>query len=177
MKSSGFDEVLWYLDSGASLYAGRKVGKKRELSAEESKGYLTDTLSDDAVRFLDTYGAEQRKGVSQKPFFLYLCHFAVHTPLQAPEATIQHFANKAQKGTLGHQNAIYAAMLKHLDDSVGRIMATLEKQGLGQNILIVFASDNGRSEYTRSTDNAIFKGGKATMYEGGVRVPLVYYLS
>lgn len=91
----GFDEVPWNRDGGASLYAGRKVGKKRELSAEESKGYLTDTLSDDAVRFLDTYGAEQRKGVSQKPFFLYLCHFAVHTPLQAPEATIQHFANKA----------------------------------------------------------------------------------
>jgi arylsulfatase A-like enzyme len=66
-------------------------------------------------------------------------------------------------------------MIKHLDDSVGRIMATLKAQGLDQNTLIVFASDNGGAEYTRSTDNAPFKGGKATMYEGGVRVPLVYY--
>jgi arylsulfatase A-like enzyme len=172
----GFDEVPWCLDSGASLYAGRAVGNRRELSAEESKDYLTDKMTSDAVSFLDKYGAEQKKGVSQKPFFLYLCHFAVHTPLQAPEVSIQHFNEKPQKGTLGHKNAIYAAMIKHLDDSVGRIMATLKAQGLDQNTLIVFASDNGGAEYTRSTDNAPFKGGKATMYEGGVRVPLIYYL-
>jgi len=160
----GFDEVLRAVDGGASPYF-----------TKGSNEYLTDKLTDLAVDFIDNYGAEQKKGVDQKPFFLYLCHFAVHTPLQAPEASIQHFANKPQKGTLGHENAIYAAMIKHLDDSVGRIMETLEAQGLGENTLIVFASDNGGAEYTTSTDNAPFKGGKATMYEGGVRVPLVYY--
>jgi arylsulfatase A-like enzyme len=161
----GFDEVPYSRDAGGAHYF-----------TKGSEEYLTDKLTDDAVRFLDKYGAERTKGVSQKPFFLYLCHFAVHTPLQAPEATIQHFADKPQKGTLGHKNAVYAAMVKHLDDSVGRIMATLKAQGLDENTLIVFASDNGGAEYTTSTDNAPFKGGKATMYEGGVRVPLVFYM-
>jgi len=160
----GFDETLWSKDAGAYAYF-----------TKGSKQYLTDHLTDHAVNFIDRYGAEQKKGVSQKPFFVYLCHFAVHTPLQAPRESIARFANKPQMGALGHRNATYAAMIKHLDDSVGRIMATLEAQGLDQNTLIVFASDNGGAEYTTSTDNAPFKGGKATMYEGGVRVPLVYY--
>jgi arylsulfatase A-like enzyme len=161
----GFDDVLWSKDAGASRYF-----------TKGSKQYLTDHLTDLAVDFIDNYGTEQSKGIYQKPFFLYFSHFAVHTPLQAPKESIQLFTKKTQKGTLGHKNATYAAMIKHLDDSVGRIMATLKAQGLDQNTLIVFASDNGGAEYTRSTDNAPFKGGKATMYEGGVRVPLVYYL-
>ena len=161
----GFDDVLWSQDAGAWRYF-----------TKGSKQYLTDHLTDLAVDFIDNYGTEQSKGISQKPFFLYFSHFAVHTPLQAPKESIRLFAKKTQMGTLGHKNATYAAMIKHLDDSVGRIMATLEAKGLDQNTLIVFASDNGGAEYTRSTDNAPFKGGKATMYEGGVRVPLVYYM-
>ncbi len=161
----GFDETLWSKDAGGYAYF-----------TKSSKQYLTDHLTDLAVNFIDHYGTEQNKGVTQKPFFLYFCHFAVHTPLQAPQETIAGFANKPQKGTLGHANATYAAMVKHLDDSIGRIMASLKAQGLDQNTLIVFASDNGGAEYTTSTDNAPFKGGKATMYEGGVRVPLIYYL-
>ncbi|VGO13609.1 Arylsulfatase [Pontiella desulfatans] len=172
----GFDEVPWCKDAGAhAYYAKGKKGKKKQADRYEGE-YLTDHLTDLAVDFIDNYGAEQKKGVAQKPFFLYFCHFAVHTPLQAPEETKQLFADKPQKGTLGHENVTYAAMIKHLDDSVGRIMETLQAQGLDQNTLIVFASDNGGAEYTKSTDNAPFKGGKATMYEGGVRVPMVYYL-
>ena len=161
----GFDETLWSKDAGGARYFQKG-----------SDEYLTDHLTDLAVGFIDKYGAEGNKGVTQKPFFLYLCHFAVHTPLQAPQESIARFTNKPQIGTLGHKNATYAAMIKHLDDSIGRIMATLKAQGLDQNTLIVFASDNGGAEYTKSTDNAPFKGGKATMNEGGVRVPLVYYL-
>ena len=176
--AQGFDEALWWKDAGGWPYftngAKGKKGKKKQRSKETGK-YLTDHLTDLAVGFIDNYGAGQKKGVSQKPFFLYFCHFAVHTPLQAPKESIARFANKPQKGTLGHKNATYAAMIKHLDDSIGRIMATLKAQGLDKNTLIVFASDNGGAEYTTSTDNAPFKGGKATMYEGGVRVPLVYY--
>lgn len=173
----GFDEVPLAIDAGGSPYFSRGKGRgKRAPSTQEAKEYLTDRLTDLAVTFIENYGAEGNKGVSQKPFFLYLCHFAVHTPLQAPEESIAHFAGKPQKATLGHQNATYAAMIKHLDDSIGRIMETLKAKGLDQNTLIVFASDNGGAEYTKSTDNAPFKGGKATMYEGGVRVPLVYYM-
>ena len=176
--AQGFDEALWWKDAGGWPYftngATGKKGKKKKGHKETGK-YLTDHLTDLAVGFIDNYGSEKKKGVSQKPFYLYFCHFAVHTPLQAPKESIARFANKPQKGTLGHKNATYAAMIKHLDDSVGRIMATLEARGLDRNTLIVFASDNGGAEYTGSTDNAPFKGGKATMYEGGVRVPLVYY--
>ena len=161
----GFDAVWYSMDSGGTDYF-----------ATVPNDYLTDYLTERAENFLARYGAEQKRGIPQKPFFLYLCHFAVHTPLQAPKESIARFANKPQKGTLGHHSATYAAMIKHLDDSVGRIMATLKKQGLDKNTLIVFASDNGGAEYTGSTDNAPFKGGKATMYEGGVRVPLVYYM-
>ncbi|MGB0257197.1 MAG: sulfatase [Coraliomargarita sp.] len=174
----GFDEVLWKKDAGGcAYYVGGKGRKKSNQQQPKEQGpYLTDRLTDLAVDFIDNYGAKEKKGAAQKPFFLYFCHFAVHTPLQAPEETKQLFANKPQKGTLGHENVTYAAMIKHLDDSVGRLMEALEAQGLDQNTLIIFASDNGGAEYTNSTDNAPFKGGKATMYEGGVRVPLVYYL-
>lgn len=194
----GFDEVPVWFDSGASFYFEASKGGHYSWTkgwnnktppyagmpqAEYTVGdagpaphadYLTDDLTDRAVGFVERYAAGKR----EQPFFLYLNHFAVHTPLEAPAATVAHFANKPQRGTLGHGNATYAAMLKHLDDSVGRLLAALEKSGLAKDTLVVLTSDNGGVEYTDppATDNAPFKGGKACMFEGGVRVPLVYYL-
>jgi len=190
----GFDEAPAWFDAGGSTYfnwAGAWNSKKlpfptmpQKESAMGTAGsgpyadYLTDDLTDRAVRFIETAAADQRKGKDKRPFFLYLNHFAVHTPLQAPEETIAHFENKPQKGTLGHDLAVYAAMVKHLDDSVGRIVRTLEKDGLTKNTLLVFTSDNGGVEYTNppATDNFPFKGGKACLFEGGVRVPLVFWM-
>ena len=171
----GFDEVPWSKDAGACHYFTRVKGSQQTLSSGQSE-YLTDHLTDLAVDFISHYGEKSQQGIEHKPFFLFLSHFAVHTPLQAPKESVNHFANKPQKGTLGHRNATYAAMIKHLDDSVGRLITSLEKAGLQHNTLVVFTSDNGGAEYTGSTDNAPFKGGKATMYEGGIRVPLVYYM-
>ena len=90
---------------------------------------------------------------------------------------MKHFAAKKQRGHLGRDNATYAAMLKHLDDSVGRVRATLEKTGLAANTVLIFTSDNGGVEYTNppATDNQPFKGGKACLYEGGVRVPTIVW--
>jgi arylsulfatase A-like enzyme len=101
----------------------------------------------------------------------------VYTPFQAPEATVKYFEAKAQRGHLGRDNAIYAAMLKHLDDSVGEIRATLEATGLAANTILIFTSDNGGVEYTDppATNNSPFKGGKACLYEGGVRVPTIVW--
>ena len=88
---------------------------------------------------------------------------------------MKHFASKKQSGHLGRSNATYAAMLKHLDDAVGAIRATLEKTGLAENTILIFTSDNGGVTYTEpaATTNLPFKGGKAMLYEGGVRVPTI----
>ena len=95
--------------------------------------------------------------------------------MQAPPDDIAHFAKKKQLGHLGHNNATYAAMLKHLDTSLGKIRETLNETGLSNNTILIFTSDNGGVEYTDppATDNQPFKGGKACLYEGGVRVPTI----
>ena len=183
----GFEE-LDYADVGGSIYFKWAAGWNRKnpfyetmpagqfqigkANASIGEDYLTDDLTARAVRYL-----EERAKTPEKPFFLYFNHFAVHTPIQAPEETIAKFSGKKEKGTGGHDNATYAAMVKHLDDSVGAIMKSLSDLGLAKNTLVVFTSDNGGVEYTNpaATDNFPFKGGKACLYEGGVRVPLVYF--
>lgn len=187
-RDHGFEEIA-YFDAGGSPYFNwrphwdnRKlyspkmpqpeltIGKSGSATGEE---YLTNDLTVQAVRYL-----QQRAKSPDRPFFLYFAHFAVHTPLQAVQEEIKHFESKPTRGKGGHDHPVYAAMVKHLDDSVGKIMKTLIETGLSQNTLVVFSSDNGGVEYTKppATDNIPFKGGKACLYEGGVRVPLVYYL-
>lgn len=141
--------------------------------ADHGQPYLTDELTERAVDFLHQ---RVRPGSgAQKPFFLYLCHFAVHTPFQAKPEDIAHFESKPTRGWNRHENATYAAMLRSLDASVGRILDALAETGLEDNTLVVFMSDNGGVTYTTplATWNAPFKGGKATHFEGGIRVPLV----
>lgn len=187
-RDHGFEEIA-YFDAGGSSYFdwrprwdNRKhysdkmpqpellIGSSGEATGET---YLTKDLTVQAQRYL-----EQRAETPEKPFFLYFAHFSVHTPIQAEEDYINHFEGKDTLGNGGHDNPTYAGMVKHLDDSVGAIMKTLKETGLAENTLVVFSSDNGGVEYTNpaATDNAPFKGGKACLYEGGVRVPLVYYM-
>jgi len=181
----GFQELA-YFDAGGSPYfkwqrvwdqkkpfyptmPGRfQIGNAGEPTDDK---YLTDDLSLRATRYLESRRADK------KPFVLYYCPFAVHTPFQAPPEDVKRFSGKKQRGHLGHNNPTYAAMLKHLDDSVGAIRATLEKTGLSENTVLIFTSDNGGVEYTEppATDNQPFKGGKACLYEGGVRVPVIVF--
>lgn len=184
----GFEELAFF-DAGGSPYfnwrpAWNSVtppfttmpGPYRAGTAGEASGenYLTDDLSERACRYIRGRGA---LGVEARPFFLLYCPFAVHTPIQAPEETVRHFVGKPQRGHLGHNHPTYAAMLKHLDDSIGAIRATLKEAGLEQNTLLVFTSDNGGVEYTSpaATDNQPFLGGKACLYEGGIRVPTIFH--
>lgn len=179
----GFEELAFF-DAGGSPYFKWRgqwdstkphfptmPGKFRAGKAGEPTGedYLTDDEKVRAVRFL-----ESRVG-KEKPFLLYYAPFAVHTPFQAPEPDVKHFTAKKQSGHLGRSNATYAAMLKHLDDSVGAIRAALVKTGLAENTILIFTSDNGGVTYTEpaATTNLPFKGGKAMLYEGGVRVPTI----
>ena len=126
--------------------------------------YLTDRLGEEAVRFI-----EQHK---DKPFFLYVPLFAVHTPIQGKEALIQKYRAKRGPG-LKQTNAIYAAMIESMDDAVGRIRRRLDELKLSDQTVVVFASDNGGRVPT--TSNHPLRVGKGSCYEGGTRVPLIVH--
>ena len=132
--------------------------------------YLTDRLTDEALRVIDQ--------ARDQPFFLYLAHCAPHTPVEAKADDIRHFVAKLRPGQL-HQNAVYAAMVKSLDDSVGRVLAHLKQKGLEQNTIVIFTSDNGgyigteKGQTMPVTSNAPLRSGKGSLYEGGIRVPLI----
>jgi arylsulfatase A len=126
--------------------------------------YLTDRLADEAVRFV-----ERNK---DRPFFLYLPHFAVHTPVQGRPDLVAKYKAKLKPG-LTHANPAYAAMVESLDAAVGRLRAKLADVRLADRTVIVFTSDNGGRVPT--TSNKPLRYGKASAYEGGVRVPLIVH--
>ncbi len=103
----------------------------------------------------------------EQPFFLYYCPYAVHTPIQAIPEVAAKYARDDKKPV----NAKYAAMVESVDDAVGTILDTLKRQGLEENTLVIFTSDNGGLK--GPTDNTPLRSGKGYAYEGGVRVPLI----
>ncbi len=132
--------------------------------------YLTDRLTTEALRVIEQAG--------HRPFLLYLPHHAPHTPIEAKADDVAHFEAKRRPG-LHHQNATYAAMVRSLDESVGRVLAALESRGLAQTTIVIFTSDNGgfigrdRSAGVPATNNTPLRSGKGSLYEGGIRVPLI----
>jgi arylsulfatase A-like enzyme len=130
--------------------------------------YLTDRLTAEAEKFI----TQNR----DRPFFLYLAHYAVHIPLQAKpelEAKYQRTGNPATQN-----NPVYAAMIESVDESVGRLVQKLKDLGLTERTILIFTSDNGglcvlEGPNTPSTINAPLREGKGYLYEGGLRVPLL----
>ncbi|MGE3315928.1 MAG: sulfatase [Planctomycetaceae bacterium] len=137
---------------------GLHWGKKGE--------YLTDRLTDEAIQFIER---------AENPFFLNLWHYGVHTPMDAKKQDVEYFESKLRP-EMKHRNPTYAAMLRSLDDGVGRIIAALKDRGLSENTVVIFTSDNGGflgGPDRFITTNTPLRSGKGALYEGGVRVPLI----
>ncbi len=161
----GFDEAI--------CSAGEHFNFKTNPQVNYPDGqYLADFLTDKAVDFIQRHKDE--------PFFLYLPHFGVHSPHDAKPALVEKFKTKPAIG--GHSNPTYAAMIYSVDESVGRVLKTLEDLKLSENTIVIFTSDNGGvGGYVREgikksgdvTDNAPLRSGKGSLYEGGTRVPFI----
>jgi len=123
--------------------------------------YLTDRIAKEVVSFLQK--------PKEKPFFLYIPFYTVHTPIQGKKALIEKFQNK--KGNKGQNNASYAAMVASMDENVGKILRSLKENNLDKNTLLIFTSDNGG--INTISDQEPLRAGKGSYYEGGIRVPLI----
>jgi arylsulfatase A len=134
---------------------------KQTLPDGKDGEYLTDRLTDEAIALIHE--------CKDQPFFLHFAHYAVHTPLQAKKDMIKKYEAVAKPERRG--KPAYAAMVESVDQSVGRVLETLEELGLTENTLIIFTSDNGG--FAGATSNAPLRANKGSHYEGGIRVPLI----
>jgi arylsulfatase A len=159
----GFDQVICsesrYIADGDYFAPYKFMPAVRPLEKDE---YLTDRLDEEAIAFISRH--------KDKPFFLDLSHYAVHTVLAGKPDLVARFRAKPGAGKPGC-NPEMAAMLFSVDEGVGRIVSTLEQLGLTDRTLIVVTSDNGGE--CKVTTNAPLRAGKSTLYEGGIRVPLI----
>ena len=130
------------------------------LPARKPGQYLSDREAEEAIDFIEKH--------KDKPFFLNMDNYAVHTPIQAKAEVAAKYAKKTKTR---QKNPKYAAMVESVDDCVGRIMTTLEKHGIADRTMIIFTSDNGG--LLGPTNNAPLRSGKGYAYEGGIRVPLL----
>ena len=181
-QNRGYDEAYTY-NAGGGFYA--------PLFSPEYKTTESDRVSD----VLATMSVDFMKKNKENPFFIFLSHYDVHVQLDGDKDLIEKYKNK-EKDPDYPGNAVYAAMIEHIDRSVGTIMQALEDEGLAENTIVIFYSDNGgvdnrfdnipllggnsKDVYPDghplkyiATSNAPLRAGKGTLYEGGIRVPLI----
>jgi len=181
-EAHGFHEVIGseteYIAGGDYFFPYEKINTYKEGSPGE---YLTDRQSSDACDFI--------RRNKNKPFFLYLSYYSVHTRLDAPSTLVDKYKQKYDKKNgknasdifernPGHEtnrkdNPYLAAMLERIDSGVGSVMKTLEELGLDENTIVIFTSDNGGAG--RVANNGNLRSYKTWLYEGGIRVPLIVH--
>jgi arylsulfatase A-like enzyme len=161
----GFDETICFR-GGMIDYYNWQLERGAEWVKADGR-YLTDVWTEEAVSFIERSRSQ--------PFFLHLTYNAPHTPLQAPEALVKPFRDS---GKFTEEVSTLYAMIQRMDEGVGRVLETLEANGLAENTIVVFTSDNGPqfgaeghpSNCLRRFNSGL-NGGKGSVYEGGIRVP------
>jgi uncharacterized sulfatase len=148
---SAVEDMVWASSQYAASFNGSEPFKPG--------GYITDYYTDEAVKVIDNN--------KDRPFFLYLGHFAPHNPLQSLKKDYEKHSHMEN-----HTLQVYAGMIEALDRSIGKIVSALEKNGLTENTLIIFSSDNGGAGYIGLDDiNKPYRGWKLTHFEGGMHIP------
>jgi arylsulfatase A-like enzyme len=175
----GFDHSYGSLAGGVTswthVYKTGEFAKTwhRDGAFVQEEGHVTDLLTKEAVRFLETKRS--------RPFFLYVPYTAVHLPIDEPKEWLDQYAREPDLGVRQ-----YGACVSHLDDGVGKILTALDRAGVRENTVVVFLSDNGGSTGTQNNDpqyagthpafqiparNGTLRGKKGQVYEGGIRTP------
>ncbi|MBI1368007.1 MAG: sulfatase-like hydrolase/transferase [Planctomycetes bacterium] len=165
-NARGFDLFHGFLDDMMEdYYTHRRFGiNYMRLNDKEvdPKGHATDIFTDWAIEDI------QARAKSGEPFFLYLAYNAPHFPIQPPDDWLAKV--KAREPNITDKRAKIVALIEHLDDRVGKVIAALKEAGVYENTLIVFTSDNG-GDLGHGATCGKTRDGKGSMYEGGLRVP------
>lgn len=167
-EKQGYDINIAGCDMGQPVnyfdpYANEKGVHFPTLQPRKKGEYLEDRLADELVNVIQEH--------KDKPFFINMCYYAVHTPLMGKPETIDKYETKSKLDE--QNNSIYASMIESVDDAVGNLFQTLENENLLDNTLIIFFSDNGG--LLSSTSNKPLRSGKGYPYEGGIREPMFVY--
>lgn len=171
-RRSGYDEFFGIMAGGVDYFTHCSSSGEHDLYIDEDEhhevGYLTDVLSQRAVDHVRQRAADAKTG---KPFLLSLHYTAPHWPWETRDDA--HVASDVAKNLFhlhGGDVNTYRRMIHHMDEGIGRLMAALREEGLDENTLIVFTSDNGGERFS---DNWPLVGGKMDLTEGGIRVPWI----
>lgn len=182
-RKYGFDSSYGYfhgqIDQYTHIYKNGDRSWHRNEEFIDEKGHATDLIAAEAVRIIS-------QGQGEKPFLLYVSFSVPHYPVQEEEQWV-----KPYEGKIANQSRrLYAASMTHMDDAIGRILEVLEEKSLSSGTLVIFVSDNGGQKdwtvgeneydnrhgpYDRLGDNTPFRDWKGSVYEGGIRVPAVFY--
>lgn len=164
-NARGFDEFVGFRGGWQDYYQWR-LDYNGSIRPSDGR-YLTDVFTDEAVDFIRRH--------ARQPFFLHLTYNAPHTPLQAPDEDVAPFleTGKFNKGV-----SILYGMIQRMDKGIERILAELDRQGIAENTIVLFTSDNGpqfggKGEMCITRFNCHFNGAKGSVYEGGIRVPML----
>lgn len=156
----GFDHQYGHYNGAIDYFTHQRDGGHdwhRNDQACYDHGYSTFLLADEAARVI-------REHDTARPLFLYLPFNAVHSPHQVPPKYVERYAH------LPEPRQTYAGMVAAMDEAIGRVLDALEEKGMRRNTLIFFSSDNGGPNPGKVTSNGLYRAGKGTLYEGGVRV-------
>lgn len=156
-----FGQPPTYFDPYYSMKYG--AGAIPTLKPRKKGEYLTDREADEACGFIKKH--------RDKPFFLHMAHYAVHTPIEGKKELVDKY--KKKQSPTKQKSPTYAAMVESVDQAVGRILATLDALNLTRKTIVIFTSDNGGLKRDYCTDNAPLREGKGHPYEGGIRIPQI----